>query len=214
MNNERKGKLIIFEGIDGCGKSTQLEQVSKILNEKGIDHVFHRELQNPIGRLITDEYLSSKSKTNSYSIGMLYEAQRLHYLQEEGGILQLLNEGNIIIQDRYYYSTIAYLMHKIKRDELLRITKISRELARPDLTVFIDTDPETAINRVQDRLNKKLTIFETLEQLKQFQFNYRDIFTYLQEIENEHIFYIDGNQPVDEISNKIVKKILDHDNPY
>ena len=207
MSDDRKGKLIVFEGIDGSGKSTHINLVSKALFKMGINHICHHELQNPIGELIRTEYLSGKSETNDYSLGMLFEAQRLHYLQEEGGIIELLNNGTSIIQDRYYHSTIAYLMYKLEQDHLLLITQSSRLIARPDLTIFIDTDPEIAITRIKDRLNKNLTIFETLDQLKQFRSNYHCVMDDLIKYEDENIYTFDDNLPINEITSYIIDKI-------
>mgnify|MGYP003571260717 CR=1 FL=1 len=157
-----KGKFIIFEGIDSCGKSTQIKLLQKKFSKYNIPIMFTREPSNgPIGRLIRREYLSGKRKENGGIINKLCEIDRMdHILNENNGISKNLKNGINVICDRYILSTIAYsLYNRIDLDEKLFSQKVieiynrflDNQGLKPDLILHIKIDPKVAIDRISKR---------------------------------------------------------------
>ena len=107
----KKGKLIVLEGIDGCGKTTQCKRLAAALREKFPDKTIwetREPTDGPIGRLIREEYLSGKRKCPEGIINILYLADRYEHIFGADGILHHLAQGDIVICDRFYYSSFVY----------------------------------------------------------------------------------------------------------
>jgi len=165
-----RGKFIVFEGIDSCGKSTQIKLLKDHFSGTNYPVEFTMEPSNgPIGRLIRRLYLSGKRKDNGGITNKLCEVDRIdHILNENNGILKLLKNGNHVFCDRYFLSTIAYtLYNKLDLNDQMFSQKvieifnrfIDNQGVKPDLIVFIQINPKIAIDRISKR-NKKISIFE------------------------------------------------------
>jgi len=162
-----KGKFIVFEGIDGSGKTTQINQLSKWLIETDLipesnQLVITREpggtrLGNAIRALLLD---NSKGKS-PYSITelLLYAADRSQHVHEI--IRPALNKGDWVISDRFCGSTLAYQGHGRKLDiNLIKdLETIATQGISPDITFLLDIPVEESlkrrINREDDRIEKE-----------------------------------------------------------
>jgi dTMP kinase len=102
-----RGKFIVFEGLDGCGKTTQLLLLSERLKRAGVPHIATREPSdgNPVGRLVRDAVHGSVTLENE-TLALLFAADRYQHIQTE--ILPALTRGAHVLCDRYYYSNLAY----------------------------------------------------------------------------------------------------------
>ena len=163
------GKFIVLEGIDSCGKSSQIKLLHKKFVKNNIPVISTREPSNgPIGRLIRREYLSGKRSDNGGIINKLCEVDRMdHVLNEKDGIIKYLKQGINVLCDRYFLSSMAYsLYNKIDIDESLFNQKaldifntfINNQGIKPDLIVYINIDPKEAVQRLSKR--NKLSIYE------------------------------------------------------
>lgn len=134
-----RGQLILIEGLDRSGKSTQAailcEKLSRISNSQLIKFP---DRSTPIGRLI-NEYLTNKTDLNDRSIHLLFQANRWE-LQAE--ILKLLNQGYFIVLDRYFYSGLAYSLASKKNIDFDWLYAAEKGLPQPDLTVFLSLSME------------------------------------------------------------------------
>jgi dTMP kinase len=185
LRNEASGKFIVFEGIDGSGKTTQINLLSAKLNEAGLANFITKEpTDNEIGLLIR-RYLRKELTTNRKSIAALFAADRLDHILSENGLLNILREKKIVLCDRYYLSSLAYQSGDDGEDSdwIMEINKKSRDTLRPDLCVFIDITPETAINRITKRGDIS-EIYERLDYLKTIRQNYLNSITRLKTSEN------------------------------
>ena len=144
----RRGKLIIFEGGEGCGKGTQLKLLSEWLTYKNIKHVCTKEPgKNPIGQQIR-QILLNKANTDLTPIAelLLYSADRtLQYNK----IKNLLEQGIWVLSDRSWPSTLAYqgTAGKVSQDIIESLIQISINKIQPDLLLIINVNPELGLQK-------------------------------------------------------------------
>jgi dTMP kinase len=155
MGRRHTGKFITFEGIDGCGKSTQLIHTAQLLCEIGFSVVTLREPGSTrISEQIRRILLHTKEPLSNVTELLLYEAARAEITELE--IRPHLNAGSIVLCDRFYDSTTAYQGYGRKLD--LRMVNRLHQLAvgetRPDLTLVFDVDLKTAFARRGKKLDR------------------------------------------------------------
>ena len=144
-----QGKFITFEGCDGCGKSTQLSRLRTYLEEKGIPHIFTREPGG--GRIsegIREILLRGKNAEMSDECeALLFAASRAQHIRDR--IAPAMEEGKLVICDRYVDSSFAYQAHArgLGMDFVSKINAFAMEQYLPDVTFFIDLSPEEAFAR-------------------------------------------------------------------
>lgn len=203
---EKKGKIsrgsfIAFEGIDGSGKSTQISMLTNRLNKEGIYCYTTMEPTNsPIGSLI-HQIMTGRIKTDNKVIAGLFVADRLdHLLNEVDGIVSKINEGTTVITDRYYFSSYAYHSVDMPMEWVIKANEQSSAILKPTITIFIDVNPDTAIERIaKNRFHQEL--FEKKSRLVKVRENYLKAFELLKN-EEEYVI-IDGNQTQEKIAEMV-----------
>ena len=152
-----KGKLITFEGVDGSGKSTQIKLLSKTLNNKGIKNIIIREPGGTsVSEKIRDILLDKNNNINKYTETLLFLSSRSQLVNEI--IIPALNNGLIVLCDRYIDSTVAYQGY----GRGLNISKINtlNDLAinniYPDLTFIFDIDVNVSLDRISLKLKDRM----------------------------------------------------------
>jgi dTMP kinase len=194
-----KPLFIVFDGIDGNGKSTQANLLREWLEKQGLE-VFptSEPSQSEYGKQI-DELLRKKdaAKVSREKWIELFTQDRTENLKEIRGALQ---EGKIIICDRYYYSTLAYQL-----DEEEWQAYISRFLM-PDITIILDVPAETGLERTKEKYEltgEKKAYFEKLNVLKKARKKFLMLPRYLK----DNIKIIDSSKPIETVSESIRKEI-------
>jgi len=158
-----RGIFITFEGIDGCGKSTQARKFYNYIKRQNLPVMFLREPGGtPASERIRRILLDRNLEISPHSELLLYEAARAHLA--ETVIIPALLEGRIIICDRYYDSTTAYQGYGRGLDLRLidRLNRIASLDVAPDLTFIFDVDYQTSLERrngAADRLEKEKRAF-------------------------------------------------------
>ncbi len=106
MSEKISGRFLVFEGIDGSGKTTQVQKVYQRLKDQGLDVTATFEpTDGPIGSLIR-QMLSGEMPTDQRTIASLFAADRTdHLVNPANGIRTLVDEGKTIVCDRYYFSS-------------------------------------------------------------------------------------------------------------
>ena len=144
-----KGKFITVEGTDGSGKSTQLKLLMDYLGTKKCDVVFTREpggteISEKIRAIILD--INNKEMTDMTE-ALLYAAARAQHVQQK--IIPAINEGKVVICDRFVDSSIAYqgAARGLGTDNIMQINSFALNGIMPDLTLFFDLPPEKGILR-------------------------------------------------------------------
>ncbi|MBS3054597.1 MAG: dTMP kinase [Candidatus Aenigmarchaeota archaeon] len=145
-----------------------------------------------IGGLIKS-CLRHEWKTSSLALQMLFAADRAHHLDKE--IEPALKDGKIVISDRYILSTYAFGSVDVS---LEIIKKINSTFRKPDLTFFVDTQPEICMERI-GKSRQHIELFEEIGKLKKIRENYLSL---LREFPNSHI--VNGNRKMEEIHKEIV----------
>jgi dTMP kinase len=197
----RKNIFIALEGIDGSGKSTQIDLLSEHLEKAGHKVFTTFEPTNgPIGKMIRDIF-NHRMEADQRTIAALFVADRLeHILNEENGMLKKMEDGYTVITDRYYFSSYAYHGVHMPVDWVIQSNALSAELLRPDLNIFIDIEPETGMERLR-KGRTSLELFETLENQKRVRDKYFEV---IKQLKTEERFYItNGNRPPEAIAGDI-----------
>jgi len=149
--NERpRGRMITFEGTDGCGKSTQIAKVTQWLRAHGYEVHSTREPGGcPISERIREVILSLDSRGMSAECeALLYAAARVEHVKSV--ILPALREGKTVLCDRFLDSSIAYQAYgrELGEDFIRQINKAATDLVMPDCTLQFDIDREAAKARL------------------------------------------------------------------
>ncbi len=193
----KKGILIVFEGIDGSGKSTQIQILRNILDDKGLDVVVFREPSHgPWGQKIKEKAAFPDSLSPEEELE-LFVNDRKDNVQKN--LRPALTKNKIVLLDRYYFSTMAYQGAKGLDVEKIRLMN-EKFAIRPDLVFILDVDAGRALHRIQDRKNKDL-LFERLDYLVEV----RKIF---KSFLGENIFHIDSDNIPGEISDQVASVVL------
>jgi len=149
----RTARFISFEGIDGCGKSTLMEQLSRWLAEAGVPHLRTREPGGtPLGEKIRALLLDpSNEGMNERAEVLLYTSSRAQLVQET--ILPALEKGVWVLTDRYVDATLAYqgFGRGIELEPLRRIQSWATNGLQPDKTILLDCDVDLAHGRMLGR---------------------------------------------------------------
>lgn len=190
---------IVFEGIDNCGKSTQIKLLYKYFKEN--TNMTVERIKEPsnssIGRFILDFMKSEEalSDTNKEITSLLFSADRL---TQKNKILQYKNNPeNILISDRSYISSICYQSNQ--RINTSWIEQLNKYMPSPDLTFILKIDTDTSINR-----SSQDTAYETKKQLKTIQNNYLQY-----AMNHKNVKLVNGSQPPTKI-NKTIKQVINN----
>lgn len=197
----KKGIFIAFEGIDGSGKSTQIQLLMKKIEEKSIRcYQTCEPSSGPIGSL-TRQILTGRIKTDNRVIAAMFAADRLdHLLNPIDGIVSKIEEGIHVISDRYYFSSYAYHSVDVPMDWVIKTNEESAKVLRPDLTVFIDISAKEAMDRItKNRFHTEL--FEKESRLSKVRENYLKVFELMKE--EEKVLIVDGTKTPEEIADII-----------
>jgi len=195
-----RGFFITFEGLDGSGKTTQIEAFIQRLTNSGISHQLFRE---PGGTIIGEkirQILLDKDHTAMLPITelLLYSASR--YQLTMNSIIPALEKGQVVICDRFYDSTTAYQGYGrgIDLNLIKQLNRAATASLVPDLTFILDIELDVR----QKRLGKK--VLDRLEQeTVEFHKRVREGFIQMAHAESERIVLINGNRSADEIASEI-----------
>lgn len=199
----KKGCFISFEGMDGAGKSTQIEKLKLYLENEGFEVLLTREPGGtPIGEKLRDIILSpNNSEMTALTEVLLYAASRAQHVEEV--IKPAVSEGKIVICDRFVDSSIAYQGYG---RELLEAVKDINGYAlcgkMPDITFLMKISPNAGIERIGRRAKDRI-------EMEEESFRRRVYLGYenLARLYPERVVEIDASKTIDEIFGEIVKSI-------
>lgn len=201
--------FITFEGIDACGKSTQIDLIEHILKEKEIDYIVTRQpggtqIGQPIRNiLLNPDHVNMAPETEV----LLYMADRIQHLQEV--IKPALKEGKVVLCDRYHDATLAY-QGGGRELELSWLKPIEEKFVlTPDLTFWFDISVEESRERLEKR-NKLLGMENCRFEQEDEQFFTKTIQKYQQfhELHPDRFIKINGCGNRSEITENVLNILL------
>ncbi len=189
---------IILEGIDGAGKSTQVELLDKWFKNKNINSEIIREpTDSRYGKIIREKLQRSDSTSdiNQQILTLLFATDRLTLKQKIIDVKE--KKDQILLSDRSFYSSIAYQDNSSIDTEW--IYDVNRYTPRADLTILLDLDEKVAITRCDSE-----ECFENTEFLRKTRKNYLDLIK-----KEENFIVIDATSDIESVQEKIQKVILE-----
>lgn len=197
----QRGKFIVFEGIDGSGKSTQVKLLTEGLKAEGKSvYQTFEPTNSPIGSVVRN-ILYGRIDADEKTMAALYLADRLDHIQNDtNGMLKQLEVGKHVISDRYYFSSYAYHVPHVSLDWVIDANSICAELLRPDLIIFIDISTEISLERLT-KGRASLDKYENFERISTVRKNYFAAMKRFEGIEN--IVIVNGNQSMEAVTNDI-----------
>lgn len=203
-----KGFLVTFEGGEGCGKSTQIKLFIKFLEEQKLNFILSREPGGCVlGEKIRAILLHSKEDMSALSEFFLFCANRAEHVKEV--IKPALEEGKIVVIDRYYDSSLAYQGYAGHLDikKLKNITAFATDNVVPDLTFLLDISYEEGFGRkAKDENLKNLDRIEQRD--RAYHEKVRQGYLKLAKEEPNRFVVIDASKSLEEIHEEIIKIFL------
>ena len=163
---QTKGRLIVLEGIDGAGKTTQAALLEAHLREQG--RQVHRTAEPtgfPTGVSLRHA-LGGAVKRSECEMAVMFVLDRIaHNIHPTEGLQALLAQGVDIICDRYYYSTLAYQGQSTDYEWVREMNLNCPQIMAPDLCIYLDLTPEQSLERIRAG-RESLDIYENRETLE------------------------------------------------
>ena len=193
----KKGLLIVLEGIDGSGKTTQARLLVGALRRAGLEALSFREpTRGRWGREIRKKARRPDSLTPEEELTLFLKDREEDVARN---ILPSLREKRAVILDRYYFSTIAYQGAKgISRERIRRLNE--RFAPRPDLVFILDVDPGRGLGRIKGRPKK-----EPLFERKNYLARVRRIF---RTFRGRKFIHLDGTRDKKELADSIRHRVM------
>jgi dTMP kinase len=199
-------KLIVLEGLDGAGTTTQARRLADALAARGrTAHVTREPSDGPVGRLIREMLTGGHAivgqSISQATFGLLFAADRLDHVQRE--VEPALAAGHVVISDRWYHSSLAYQGTGAERDWIRVLNGRAR---KPDLTVFLRVRAAVAAER-RVAAGRAQELFEDLPMQEKVAAGYEEVLAELAAA-GEAITILDGEQPLDAVTEAIVAAVL------
>jgi dTMP kinase len=186
----KRGILIVFEGLDGCGKSTQLRRAAERLARRGLDPVVTREpTDGPWGRKIREMARSGAAVDPETELAWFFEDRREHMRKV---VEPALARRRLVLSDRSYLSTVAYQGAR-GLDAAKILSDSEAEFARPDLILLFSLPAKRGLERVAARGGTSEPVFENLPFLERVGENF-------ERLSVEGLVRIDADRREDEIA--------------
>ena len=205
-----KGLFITFEGGEGSGKSTQIQLLKTYFEEQGKSVIITREPGGSTGAEEIRNLLlkGTADRWDKKTEILLFLAARRDHLMKK--ILPAIQEGKIVLSDRFHDSTTAYQCYGYGFDkDIYNHTEYLYQFIaddfKPDLTIVLDIDPKTGIERSLKRQGNDEQRFEKMD--LSFHQNIRNAFLTLAKGEPERFIVIDASKSIEDIHQEIITKI-------
>lgn len=197
-----RGLFITFEGVDGCGKTTQMDLLAKYLQTQGYEVVITREPgAKGLGEKIREILLHYDGEVSSKAESFLFLADRAQHIDKI--VNPAIENGKIVLCDRHTDSTIAYQGYGrgVNIDKLRMLNNLATGNRKPDITFVFDIDIETSMSRVgqeKDRMESSGVEFFN---------NVRKGFLEIAKQEPERVKVISSDKSIDEIHREVLEYI-------
>ncbi|MRG88153.1 dTMP kinase [Salinibacillus xinjiangensis] len=205
-----RGSFITFEGVEGAGKTSIIEKVYELLQARGFKTIKTREpggieIAEKIRNVILDR---SHTNMDGRTEALLYAAARRQHLVER--VLPKLNEGYIVLCDRFIDSSLAYqgYARELGMDEVRQINEFAIQSCMPDLTLLLDINPQKGMERIWENKEREQNRLD-LEGLNFHHKVYEGYQLLLKQFPNR-IKRVDADQSLDEVLQSCMSYLEKH----
>lgn len=203
------GKLIVLEGLDGAGTTTQARLLGEWLRAQSAApavHVTWEPTDSPVGLLIR-RILTHQDVVQPRTLAALFVADRLEHLYRPQGVAAQLRAGAWVVMDRYYLSSLAYQSLSLMPDEVGWLYEMHAPCLRPDVTFFLDVPVTECLARIRQRRVAQFDLFEKEELLIAVLDMYHAAIRRLR-VQGETIHIVDGGQDIFQVTQSL-QELLD-----
>ncbi|HSV49280.1 MAG TPA: dTMP kinase [Candidatus Acidoferrales bacterium] len=190
----KKGIFLVIEGLDGSGKTTQASLLAEKFNKTYNVLLTAEPSQGKTGTFIREYCLYENERLPTEAEALLFAADRIEHMYSE--VKPALDEGKLVICDRYIYSSLAYQGNSGLSLEWIKT--INARALQPDIAIFIDVPPEKVIERLQ----RKKSVMETLETQQKV----REV--YMKYVEKGELVRVDGDKDKEQVAEDLYKTVL------
>ncbi|MDQ3713005.1 MAG: dTMP kinase [Acidobacteriota bacterium] len=200
-----RGKFITFEGIDGSGKSTQMRMLANELRFRGFKVMPTCEPGGtPLGRRLREAFLETEENVSPLAELLLFAADRAQHV--DFLVEPALEEGKIVISDRYSDATVAYqgAGRGFSESNINQIVELATSGLKPDLTLFFDLPIEKALLRTDHRTDSGEKKNRMDKETAEFYARVREGYLKIAAEESERFLVIDADGSTDEVQMRVV----------
>lgn len=206
MSENKRGRFIVIEGIDGAGKTTQIEILAEKLREEGrVVHVTAEPTASVSGGLLRDALGGISSRTTC-EMAALFVLDRIFHNVNPNGINAMLEKGIDVICDRYYYSSLAYQGSQTDFDWVKDMNLNCPEIRIPDICVFLDLAPNESLKRIS-KGRTTTELYEKLDTLESVRKRFFDVFELLKKRDNIKVIDTTGCS-IEEVAERIYDAVM------
>lgn len=199
MCNDNKGRFIVFEGIDGAGKTTQIERLAAKLRAEGRKVTVTAEPTVSVSGGLLRDALGGLQKRTACEMAAMFVLDRVFHNVNPDGIQAMIEAGYDVISDRYYYSSMAYQGSQTDFAWVRDMNLNCPEIRRPDLCIFLDLSPEESMARIgRDRAHTE--IYEKKEILEAVR---RQFFRVFEELDDNVAIIDTTGHSIDEVAEMV-----------
>jgi dTMP kinase len=201
LTNPGPGRLVVVEGLDGAGTTTQVRLLRARLSHERTAYVTYEPSEGPVGLLIRAA-LEHRVRVDDATLAALFAADRMDHLYHttgEGGIAAHLARGEVVLTDRYHLSSLAYQGMTLDWDW---IWDMHARCIRPDLTLFLDVPVVICLERIASGRGEHFELFENRAALTRARESYLSSIARLREL-GETIVVVDGDAPPEQVHARI-----------
>jgi dTMP kinase len=202
------GAFITFEGIDGCGKSTQLRMLTSELRVRGLPVIATREPGGtPLGQKLRAALLDVKEEVDPLTELLVFAADRAQHVRKH--LLPALERNQIVLSDRYADATVAYqgAGRGFKPELIEEIVQLATDGLKPDLTLLFDLSVADAAIRTRKRVQSKRTDRLDVEN-EDFHTRVRNAYVEIAKAEPDRFRIIDARGSVDETQRRVMEIVM------
>ncbi len=192
-----RGRLLAFEGLDGCGKSTQVAALARALRDAGRDVLTTREPSDgPWGRRIREMARAGVPAAAEEELRWFVEDRRSHVAET---LEPALRAGRVVLTDRYFLSTVAYQGARGLDPERI-LADSEAEFPLPDLVLLLEVDPALGLERVRGRGGTLENVFEQPERLARVAEIFRSL-------DRPYLERVDASGPADAVERAVRARV-------
>ena len=200
-----KGRFIVIEGIDGAGKTTQIELLANKLRKEGRTVCVTAEPTASVSGGLLRDALGGIANRSACEMAALFVLDRIFHNVNPSGINAMIEKGVDVICDRYYYSSLAYQGSQTDFEWVKAMNLNCPEIRIPDLCIFLDLAPEESLRRIsKERTSTEL--YEKLDILESVRKRFFDVFEVLKGRDNIKVIDTTGDG-IEEVAKKISEAV-------